>query len=57
MQPRESKGQDQLGHGFWSIKEVKKKCTGIKKGLKIFIQAKIGKILIWIHCTVLVFLS
>ena len=48
MQPRESNGQDQLGHEFWALKK-KKKGTGIKKGWNILIQAKIGKILIWIH--------
>ena len=24
MQPRESKGQDQLGHEFWALKKKKK---------------------------------
>ena len=46
MQPRESKGQDQLGHEFWALKKLKKKSIGIKKGRKIFVEAKIGKILI-----------
>ena len=48
MQPRESKGQDQLENEFWALKKLKKS-TRIKKGRKIFIEAKIGKILIWIH--------
>ena len=43
MQPRESKGQDQLGHDFWSIKEVKKNVLELKRDEKYLLNPKLEK--------------
>ena len=56
MQPRESKGQDQLGHDFWALKKNKKKSVGIKKGWKNPFNPKLENPDMDTFCIVLVFL-
>ena len=43
MQPRESKGQDQLGHEFWALKKWKKKVLELKREEKYSLKPKLGK--------------